>query len=197
MICSACNGRGERTIMGNPLLKQQCLPCRGKGKLQPNETVCSECNGNGEISVPGSQLNKQRCYICNGQGKTVNPIVLQPNAPVNIITGFHQTDPGSASQILSHGFKLGNAGIAGGGIYFALNKNDTNQKAHSHGTVLKCLVDVGRAKIMSKFEPALNGQKLAAEGYDSVFLPTGDGVNLSANEYVVYDPQRVKKIEKV
>ncbi|KAA6394943.1 MAG: hypothetical protein EZS28_009524 [Streblomastix strix] len=117
--------------------------------------------------------------------------------PTNIITGFHQTTPQAAQQILANGFKPGSGGIAGGGIYFALNQHDTFQKAHQHGTILKAKVNVGRAKIMTSFDWGLNGQKLENEGFDSVFLPTGDGSNLSANEYVIYDPRRVLSVEEV
>ncbi|KAA6369302.1 MAG: hypothetical protein EZS28_035172 [Streblomastix strix] len=186
-VCSSCGGRGERNREGQTMLKEKCKPCKGEGRLTSNIKVCMSCCGRGERNREGQTLLKKTCKICQGYGRIVHPIPIQ-KAPVNIIVGFHQTNSNAAQLILKNGFKPGNGGIAGGGIYFALNKDDTNQKAHHHGTILRADVDVGRAKIMTRFDHSLTGARLADEGYDSVFLPTGDGSNLSANEYVIYDP---------
>ena len=113
----------------------------------------------------------------------------------NIITGYHQTSPSSAELILRHGFQPGSGGIAGGGIYFALNPEDTMKKAHHHGAMLCARVDTGRVKIMTYFDRNLTLEQLNKEGFDCVFLPSGDGV-VSKNEYVVYESHRIKLIER-
>ena len=77
-----------------------------------------------------------------------------------------------------------------------MNAEDTNQKAHKHGAILQANVDVGRAKIMTHVDHGMTLAKLNAEGFDSVFLPAGDGV-VSKNEYVVYEPYRVTNIRRV
>ena len=142
-------------------------------------------------------LGTKKCETCQAKGYVI--VKSQPpqkSNVSNVIVGYHQTNPESAQQILQKGFQCGSCGIAGGGIYFAMNPNDTNFKARSKGVILKAHVDVGACKILNCFNPGLNGEKLKQEGFDSVFLPTGDGINLNSNEYVVYDPSKVKNIVK-
>ena len=40
----------------------------------------------------------------------------------------------------------GKVGLAGGGIYFAENANDTHHKAHSLGVIFKVPVELGKVK---------------------------------------------------
>ncbi|KAA6382949.1 MAG: hypothetical protein EZS28_021520, partial [Streblomastix strix] len=99
-------------------------------------------------------------------------------------------------QIINTGFRPGQGGIAGGGIYFALNKKDTNRKAHQKGVILECQVDVGSSKIMKQKEPQLTGEELKRQGFDSVYFPAQYmDVTLNYPEYVIYDPARVKDIQ--
>ncbi|KAA6358142.1 MAG: hypothetical protein EZS28_046330, partial [Streblomastix strix] len=51
------------------------------------------------------------------------------------------------------GFRPGTGGTVGGGIYFALTKEDTERKGNQKGFNLKYDVDVGSCKIMGKLEP--------------------------------------------
>ncbi|KAA6390061.1 MAG: hypothetical protein EZS28_014410, partial [Streblomastix strix] len=102
----------------------------------------------------------------------------------------------SAQQIIKTGFRPGQGGIAGGGIYFALNKKDTNRKAHQKGVILECQVDVGSCKIMKQKEPQLTGEELKRQGFDSVYFPAQYmDVTLNLPEYVIYNPTRVKSIK--
>ncbi|KAA6403333.1 MAG: putative Serine/Threonine kinase catalytic domain protein, partial [Streblomastix strix] len=82
-----------------------------------------------------------------------------------------QTSAQAAQAILATGFRVGAGGIAGGGIYFALNRADTERKAHQKGVILECQVDVGSCKIMKQMEPQLTGDELKRQGFDSVFFP--------------------------
>ncbi|KAA6358316.1 MAG: hypothetical protein EZS28_046157, partial [Streblomastix strix] len=120
----------------------------------------------------------------------------QEKNPVNIITGYHQTSAQAAQQIKANGFRVGAGGIAGGGVYFALNKKDTNRKAHQKGVILECQIDIGSCKIMQQKEPQLTGEELKRQGFDSVYFPARYmNIPLSRPEYVIYDPARVKHIQ--
>ncbi|KAA6394569.1 MAG: hypothetical protein EZS28_009907 [Streblomastix strix] len=108
------------------------------------------------------------------------------------------TSPQAAKLILRNGFKPGTGGIAGGGIYFALRPQDTKGKAHHEGVIFKCEVDVGSCKIMKKKEDKLTRRQLEEQGFDSVYFPANFmDVTLNRPEYVIYDPHRVKSIEKI
>ncbi|KAA6388880.1 MAG: putative Aurora kinase [Streblomastix strix] len=118
------------------------------------------------------------------------------NKTENIIAGYHQTSAQAARSIMQTGFRPGNRGIAVGGIYFALNRADTERKAHQKGVILECQVDVGSCKIMKQMEPQLTGDELKRQGFDSVFFPANYmNTNLNFPEYVIYDPARVKHIQ--
>ena len=77
-----------------------------------------------------------------------------------------------------------------------MNPDDTFFKAQKKGVIIKAIVDIGAPKIMTKYDNKLTLKDLKEQGFDSVFLPSGDGLNISANEYVIYEPQRVKKVEE-
>ncbi|GIQ85863.1 hypothetical protein KIPB_007604 [Kipferlia bialata] len=205
--CFKCRGSGLEYNDAHPREKcfaSKCSACSGKGYIPPASIKCFKCRGCGlEFSDlhPHEKFFAHKCAACSGKGYLAGaaPSATSPTpSPVNIITGFHQTSVSAAAAILkAQRFQPGSGGIAGGGIYFALNAKDTNQKAQRHGVVLRARVDVGRSKIMTHFDPSLTGSRLADEGFDSVFLPTGDGVNLSANEYVVFDTRRITDIKRV
>ncbi|KAA6380958.1 MAG: hypothetical protein EZS28_023514 [Streblomastix strix] len=102
----------------------------------------------------------------------------------------------AAQQIIANGFRPGQGGIAGGGIYFALKKEDTQWKAHKKGVILECQVDVGSCKIMKQMEPQLTGEELKRQGFDSVYFPANYmNIGLNYPEYVIYNPSRVKHIK--
>ncbi|KAA6338353.1 MAG: hypothetical protein EZS28_052707, partial [Streblomastix strix] len=119
------------------------------------------------------------------------------HTPVNINTRYHQTTAQDARSLKETGIRPGNQGIAGGGIYFALNRADTERKAHQKGVILECQVDVGRSKIMKEREPQLTGEELKMQGFDSVYFPANYmNVRLNFPEYVIYNPARVKNIQQ-
>ncbi|KAA6402919.1 MAG: hypothetical protein EZS28_001560 [Streblomastix strix] len=145
---------------------------------------CARLCSDKKIYRPSSYINKQ------------NYPPPQSVKAINIVDGYHQTSREAARQIIQTGFRPGTGGIAGGGIYFALNVEDTNRKAHQKGVILKCQVDIGRTKIMKQMEPQLTGEQLKKQGYDSVYFPANYmNTNLNLPEYVIYDSNRVKKIE--
>ena len=82
------------------------------------------------------------------------------------------------------------------GIYFATDPNATHYKAHHKGVILKAQVDLGKVKHMTGLDPTMTLGKLGQEGFDSVYLPQGDGTNLRSEEYVIYEPSRVVHIER-
>ncbi|KAA6384095.1 MAG: hypothetical protein EZS28_020377, partial [Streblomastix strix] len=69
------------------------------------------------------------------------------------------------------GFRLGQDGVLGGGIYFALTKDDTDVLALHKGVILKCRVDIGRSKVLDRFDQTITKEQLEKEGYDSTILP--------------------------
>lgn len=100
---------------------------------------------------------------------------------------YHQTAPSNVSNILKNGLKPGHSGLAGAGIYFATNPLDTNHKARSLGTILRCDVKLGNIKRHRKGE-RWNDLSLFKTKNDSVLIDHTNG-----NEYVVYDPKQVIK----
>ena len=96
----------------------------------------------------------------------------------------------------------GTSGFAGGGIYFATCRKDTDRKAQRKGAfacplrvqgILECRVCLGRAKRISP-----NGNRLITypslklDEYDSVLIPRPNG-----HEHVIYDANQVVSIRRV
>jgi hypothetical protein len=102
---------------------------------------------------------------------------------------YHCTSRADAATIMAEGFCCGTSGLAGGGIYFAETVEAASRKAHQHGVVLVCDVDLGRV-----FDTGFNGdstlniQRLNRMGYNSVRLPR------NGTEYCVYEPHRVRVV---
>ena len=82
----------------------------------------------------------------------------------------------------------GKTGLAGGGIYFATCREDTEGKAHQKGVILRCRVRLGRVKeIPWTGDKSITFAKLLQQGYDSVFIQRAGG-----DEYVVYNSDQVE-----
>ena len=85
---------------------------------------------------------------------------------------YHCTSYANARKITAEGFRCGHSGLAGGGIYFAESVDDASRKAHEHGVVLVCDVDLGRVMTVGfNGDPNLRISRLKAIGYDSVRIP--------------------------
>ena len=65
-------------------------------KFSGNEKVKDECNGKGFLNKTNEPEHNE----------STGP-KLTNEKPRNIITGYHQTSPEAAEQILTNGFKLG------------------------------------------------------------------------------------------
>jgi hypothetical protein len=78
----------------------------------------------------------------------------------------------------------------GGGIYFAPTLDLTLHKAHRHGVVFACVVDLGRPYIAKRPAHDLTLDKLRAMGFDSLVAVPGPG-SVSQEEFVVYESARV------
>lgn len=162
---------------------------------------CSECIGRRVASAlmsagtPADQAHEIQQRILQGiDGDQVT--VSQPEhsererrLASNVRTLFHQTAPQHAALIRQSSRMLrGSDGLAGGGIYFATNEQDTEHKAHSKGVMLHCRVRLGRVKdIPWTGDPSVTFRKLLKEGYDSVRIPRPGG-----DEYVVYNFDQVE-----
>jgi hypothetical protein len=107
---------------------------------------------------------------------------------------FHQTDRCAAARIVAaQKMVRGFSGLGGGGIYFAKTPSATNLKAHHHGVVLVATVWLGRVKqVGPEGAPGMTFSRLRGEGYDSLCILRGGGV-----EYVVYNYDQVEKIKAV
>ena len=66
----------------------------------------------------------------------------------NVVTLYHQTSKENAQQIKDSGYVMlrGSSGLAGGGIYFALSKEQTDRKAKSKGVYITANVRLGRVR---------------------------------------------------
>jgi large subunit ribosomal protein L40e len=104
---------------------------------------------------------------------------------------YHCTTKSNAASIRRNGFRCGNSGMAGGGIYFAESIDDASRKAQSQGVVLECEVNLGRVKHVSSCgDNSLNLSQLNREGYDSVCIPR------TGTEYCVYEPSRIRVVDE-
>jgi hypothetical protein len=102
---------------------------------------------------------------------------------------FHCTSKANARKIMAEGFRCGYSGLVGGGIYFAESVHHASRKAHEHGVVLVCDVDLGRVMTVGfNGDPNLRISRLKAVGYDSVRIPR------NGTEYCVYEPHRVRVV---
>ena len=87
----------------------------------------------------------------------------------------------------------GTSGFAGGGIYFATCRKDTDRKAQRKGAYLECRVCLGRAKRISPNGNSLiTYPSLKLDEYDSVLIPRPNG-----HEHVIYDANQVVSIRRV
>lgn len=116
----------------------------------------------------------------------------QTRLQLNKIIGFHETSYESVDPIIkSQKMKVGKEGLAGGGIYFAVNAQDAHRKTEHRGVILKGTILLGNVlkwKNTKEFK-TMTYEKLKKKGYDSVVIPRERG-----NEYVVYRPDQVKDI---
>jgi len=108
---------------------------------------------------------------------------------------FHQTDEETAEIILSsQEMKPGSKGLAGGGIYFATSEELTGHKAHAHGVILRAYVHLGKILTLdADGDTKMTRNKLQRLGYDSVCIARKVS---SGQEYVVYDSDQVRYIER-
>lgn len=103
---------------------------------------------------------------------------------------YHQTAAeGCRGIIQSNEMRIGQAGIAGGGIYFAVCADDTMHKAHWHGYMLTLRVRLGNVE---KWGPndrdrSLTFAQLQARGVDTVHIPRPGG-----DEFIVYHSDQVE-----
>jgi hypothetical protein len=105
-------------------------------------------------------------------------------------TLFHCTSAENAASIRRNGFRCGTSGLAGGGIYLAETEEDAKRKAHQHGVVIKCEVDLGKVhKVGFDGDESLCLSRLKAKGCNSVSIAR------KGTEYCVYEPQRVAVVE--
>ena len=113
----------------------------------------------------------------------------------NVQILYHQTSRRNAQFILNGGNKMfrGSRGLADGGIYFAISKEQTNDKAQSKGVYITASVRLGRVKEVDMFaNESITFTKLLNQGYDSVKINRGSE---SKSEYVVYNYDQVKILE--
>ncbi|CEL92536.1 unnamed protein product [Vitrella brassicaformis CCMP3155] len=111
------------------------------------------------------------------------------------IIAFHQTSRAAAESIKRNGVDITRSrsgNYAGDGFYACNEINVTDWKANSgnRGWILKLRLDLGRVKELTQRDPCLTGDKLKAQGYDSVIITSRHGV-----EYVIYCPSRVTVID--
>jgi hypothetical protein len=107
-------------------------------------------------------------------------------------TLYHQTGRDAAERIKKSQIMIcGSSGLAGGGIYFADSKEETQRKCHDHGVMLAADVDLGKWLIVGNGTPGnARPDPLLC---DSVFIRLLN----SGVEYVVYDTSRIKNIREI
>ena len=93
--------------------------------------------------------------------------------------------------ITNNGFRIGNPGMYGAGIYFATDSSKSSQDIYTKGSnkLLLCKVLLGKNKVIKAADKHLSHAKLQKEGFDSVFAPrnskgTGGVLN---DEFVIFN----------
>jgi hypothetical protein len=105
-------------------------------------------------------------------------------------TLFHCTNAENAASIRRNGFRCGKSGLAGGGIYLAETEEDAKRKAHQHGVIIECEVDLGKVhKVGFDGDESLCLSRLKSMGCNSVSIAR------KGTEYCVYEPQRVAVVQ--
>lgn len=102
---------------------------------------------------------------------------------------YHATSKENAYKILNEGFRAGQSGMFGGGIYFAEKPIDSTKKAHVHkcDSIIIAQLDVGRLMTEEIAHNNWNLSILKSKGYDSVQMRhcrTGP-------EICLYEPWRI------
>ncbi|PAA67679.1 hypothetical protein BOX15_Mlig016183g2 [Macrostomum lignano] len=103
---------------------------------------------------------------------------------------FHGTTRKNAEMIIQNGFKVGNSGMFGAGIYFATDSTKSAQYCRGTGikSLLLCDVLLGKTMVCDAPKTSLTLEQVRTAGYDSVFArrnskKKGGVLN---DEYIVY-----------
>lgn len=194
----------------NPALYDDCISAARSDEEEQDQdkgltgfcclwgTDCYSCGGGNK---PGRNswcgANPQRCQGCGGRAKWCQP----PRKPEKcgdrkILTLYHQTSPHICDLILQDNFRVGKVGWCGGGIYFAMDAQATNNKCigpqSNKGCILQVRVDVGRTWFKGNTcNRSLLGKDVLAAGYDSVSFDPSDG-----QEYAVYQNSQILSIRR-
>ena len=113
-----------------------------------------------------------------------------------VVLLYHVTSAEAAKAIVNSGGKMfrGSKGMFGGGIYFAVDFDIANYKAHYHGATIEADVVLGYSLVCRQAMHSMTYSELRKTyGCNSV---KGDGPCLSNPEYVVYNWAQVS-IKKV
>lgn len=182
----------ELTRMKDKAVEYHRLELEG-GQLTRDAVRILEADPNKHHHVKSCELCNELGHPCTNVLTDVVGNVVQLSPPEmrlrgarlrdgDVITGFHQTDAAAAEAIQAEGFKPGESGAFGGGIYFATSVADTDRKATRHPVVLKCLIRVGRVRRPTALDHSMSGPQMLTDRYDSVYY-TGFS---SGPEWVVY-----------
>ena len=111
----------------------------------------------------------------------------------NVKVLYHQTSKENAAQIRRDKYRMkrGSSGLAGGGIYFAVSKDQTDRKAEHRGVYITARVRLGNVKEIEMIaDKDITFTSLLKEGYDSVKINRYGIADMA--EYVVYNYDQVK-----
>lgn len=102
---------------------------------------------------------------------------------------FHGTSSRALHKILNNGFRIPeNPGMYGRGVYFATDSSKSAQYSVDQTKFLLCEVALGKALVVASADHALNLERIAALGFDSVYAPrnTKTTAGVLFDEFVVY-----------
>jgi len=161
-------------------------------------TDCYSCTASNRPSrSTWCGANPQQCNSCGQRSRWCQ----LPREPVQcrdrrVLTLYHQTSPHICDLIIQSNFLAGKVGWCGGGIYFAMDAQATNNKCigpqSNKGCILQVRVDVGRTWFKGKTcNRSLLGKDVLAAGYDSVSFDPSDG-----QEYAIYQNRQVLSIRR-
>ncbi|PAA54843.1 hypothetical protein BOX15_Mlig030831g1, partial [Macrostomum lignano] len=103
---------------------------------------------------------------------------------------FHGTKTDAAEAIIRDGFRVGQSGMYGAGIYFATDTTKSAQYCRESGikSLLLCEVLLGKSMVCNSPNNGLSLASVKAAGYDSVFAKRGtkNTRGVMNDEYIVY-----------
>ncbi|PAA67692.1 hypothetical protein BOX15_Mlig002508g1 [Macrostomum lignano] len=145
-----------------------------------------------EIVIKICSIERIKNRVLDRRMRKCRRELFHPNCSTERL--FHGTTRSNAENIITDGFKIGDGGMFGDGIYFATDSTKSVQYCTNTSvkSLLLCDVLLGKQKVCRTARKYLDFETLSEEGYDSVFAQRASRKTRGVlyDEFVVYDPRQ-------